>query len=125
MLQHFIRDVRAKFGIPNLPHSPDVGQNSEGGISDFCSSSQSLIKGNCHNSRTREIDMKLGPVTKLDKRNKRLSNKFGKDVISENYDVIVIFPIYSRFIAIPKPDFGRMVCKIYIFINSNFLFYKN
>ena len=48
--------------------------------------------------------MKLGPVTKLDKRNKTLSKKFDEDVISENYDVIVIFPIYSRFIAIPKPD---------------------
>ena len=69
--------------------------------------------------------MKLGPVTKLDKRNKTLSKKFDEDVISENYDVIVIFPIYSRFIAIPKPDLWPMVCKIYIFINSNLLFYKN
>ena len=125
MLQHFIRDVRAKFGIPNLPHSPDVGQNSDGGLSDFRSSSQSLIKGNCHNSRTRKIDMKLGSVTKLDKRNKTLSKKFDEDVISENYDVIVIFSIYSRFVAIPKPDFGRMVCKIYIFSNGNLLFYIN
>ena len=108
MLQHFIRDVRAKFGIPNLPHSSDVGQNSDGGLSDFRSSSQSLIKGNCHNFRTRKTDMKLGPVTILDKRNKTLSKKFDEDVISENYDVIVIFSIYSRFVAIPKPDFGRM-----------------
>ena len=33
--QLFIRDVRANFGIPNLPHSPDIGQKSDGGISDF------------------------------------------------------------------------------------------
>ena len=41
--------------------------------------------------------MKRGPVTRLDKRNKTTSKKFYDDVISENYDVIVIFPIYGRF----------------------------
>ena len=40
--------------------------HSDGGISDFQISSQSLIKGNCHNSGTiDDIDIKLGPVTKL------------------------------------------------------------
>ena len=69
---HLIRDVRAKFGIPYLPQSPDIGQNSDGGISDFQISSQSLIKRNCHNSWTSDdIGMKLGPETKLDKRNER------------------------------------------------------
>ena len=38
--------------------------------------------------------MKLGPVTKLDKRNKKTSKKFDVDVTSENYDVIVIFRIF-------------------------------
>ena len=33
--QHFIRDVRAKFGIPCLPHSPDIEEASGGGISNF------------------------------------------------------------------------------------------
>ena len=42
-----------------------------------------------------------------------------------NCDVIVIFPIYDQFGAIRMPDFGRIVCKTYIFINSNFLSYKN
>ena len=69
--------------------------------------------------------MKLGPVTKLDKRNKTTSKKFDDDVMSENCDVIVIFPIYSQFGAIWKPDSGRIVCKTYIFINSNLLSYKN
>ena len=42
------------------------------GISDFRISGQSLIKENCHNSRTSDdIDMKLRPVTKLDNRNKK------------------------------------------------------
>ena len=37
---------------------------------------QSLRKENCQNSRTNnDIDMKLGPVTKLDKRNKATSKK--------------------------------------------------
>ena len=69
--------------------------------------------------------MKLGPVTKLHKGNKPTSKKFDDDVMSENCDVIVIFPIYGQFGAIPKPDFGRIVCTIYVFINSNFLSYKN
>ena len=43
----------------------------------------------------------------------------------ENYDVIAIFPIYDQFGAIQKPDFGHIVCKSYIFINSNLLSYKN
>ena len=41
--QHFIKDIRAKFGIPNLPQSPDIKQNSDKGISDFRISGQSLI----------------------------------------------------------------------------------
>ena len=50
----------------------DIGQNPDGGISDFRISGQSFIKENCHNSRTSDdIDMKLGPVTKLDKKIKR------------------------------------------------------
>ena len=110
----------------NMFQYPDIGQNSDGCISDFQISGQSLIKENCHNSRTSDdIDMKLGPVTKLDKRNKITSKKFDDDVMSANSDVIVIFPIYGQFGAIRKPDSGRIVCKTYIFINSNLLSYKN
>ena len=69
--------------------------------------------------------MELGPVTKLDKRNKRASEKFGDDVMSENCDVIVIFLIYGKSGAFQKPDSGCIVCKIYIFINSNLLSNKN
>ena len=59
------------FGIHNSSQSPDIGQNSDRGISDFGISGQSLITENCHNSRTSDdIVMKLGPVTKLYKRNK-------------------------------------------------------
>ena len=63
--------------------------------------------------------MKLGPVTKLDKRNKITSKRFDNDVVSTNCDVIVIFLVYGQFGAIWKPNSGRIVCKTYIFINSN------
>ena len=69
--------------------------------------------------------MKLGQVTKLDNRNKTTSKTFDDDVILENCDVIAMFPIFGQFRAIWKPDFGHIVCKTYIFINSNFLSYKN
>ena len=69
--------------------------------------------------------MKLGPVTKLDKKNKTTSKKLGNDVMLKNCDVIVIFPIYDQFGAIRKPDSGCSVCKTYIFINSNLSYNKN
>ena len=40
-------------------------------------------------------DIKLGPVIKLDKRNKMTSKKFDNDVVSTNYDIIILFPIYG------------------------------
>ena len=68
--------------------------------------------------------MKLGPVTKLDKRNKTRSKYFDDDVISANFDLIVIFSIYGQFGAIRSLDSGRRVCKTYTFINSNLFSYK-
>ena len=69
--------------------------------------------------------MKLGPVTNLYKRNKTTSKNINDNVISENCDVIVIFPIIGQFEAIRKPDFECIVHKTYVFINSNLLSYKN
>ena len=69
--------------------------------------------------------MKLGPITKLDKRNKTTSKNFDDDVMSRNCDIIAIFSIYSQLGTIWKPDSGRVVCKIYIFITSNLFSYKN
>ena len=96
--QLFIWDIRTTFGIPNLPlpQSLDIDQNSDGGISNFWISGQSFINENCHNSRkSYDIDMKLGPVTKIDKRNMATSKKIEDHVISANWDVIVFFPIYG------------------------------
>ena len=41
--------------------------------------------------------MKLGPVTKLDKKNKTTSKKLDNDVMSANREDIIIFPIYGQF----------------------------
>ena len=46
--------------------------------------------------------MRLGPVTKLDKRNTITSKKSDNDFMSANYDFIVIFPISDQFGAIEK-----------------------
>ena len=81
---HFIRHILAKISISYSPQSPDIRQNSDGGIFDFRISGQSLIKENCHNSRTsNDTDMKLGPITKLDKRNRTTTKKFGNEVMSK------------------------------------------
>ena len=69
--------------------------------------------------------MKLGPVTKLDKRNIATSKKIDDDVMPESCDINVIFPFYGQFGAIRKTDSRFIVCKTYIFIKSNFLSYKN
>ena len=63
--------------------------------------------------------MKLGPETKLNKRNKTTTTKFDDDVMSENCDVIAIFSICGQFGAIWKPNSGCIVCKTYNSIKSN------
>ena len=54
------------------------------------------LNENYHISRTcHDIDMKLGPVTKLDNRKTATSYKIDDDILSGNCDAIVFFPIYS------------------------------
>ena len=57
--------------------------------------------------------MKLGPVTKLDKRNKITLRKYDDDVVLINCGVIVILPIYGQFDSIRKSDSGCTVSKTY------------
>ena len=60
--------------------------NTQTGYFLFSDSGQSVMKENCHNSRNSDdIDMKLGPVTKLDKRNKIKSKKYYKIVTSLSF----------------------------------------
>ena len=67
--------------VPNLvsiarPSLQILGKAQKGIISDFRMFGQSLIKENCHNYRASDdIFMKLGPVTKLDKKSKTTSKK--------------------------------------------------
>ena len=61
--------------MPNLvsithPSLQIFGQNSDGDISYLRISGQSLISGFHNSGASDDIDMKLGPVTKLDNRNK-------------------------------------------------------
>ena len=70
------------------------------------------MKENCHNSRTGDdIDIKLGEVTKLDKRNETTSKKFDDDVMSENCEVIVIFWIFNQFGEVQRPGFEQRICE--------------
>ena len=59
------------------------------------------------------------------RRESKQPQKNNNNVMFENCDVIVIFSIYGQFGAIRKPDSGGIVCKTYVFINSNHLYYKN
>ena len=69
-------EIGPKFDIPNSTKCVNVGQNSDGGISDFRISGQFLIKENWHNSRNSNgMDKKLALVTKLDNRNRLTSKK--------------------------------------------------
>ena len=69
--------------------------------------------------------MKLGPVTKPDKRHKTTSKIFEVNVTSEHCDVIVIFRFFGHFGAVRRQDSGHRVRKSYVFSNNNLLPYKN
>ena len=69
--------------------------------------------------------MRLGPVTKLDKKNKTTSKNIDGDVISVNFDAILVFLIYGQSGAIWQTHSGCLVCETYIFVKSSLLSYKN
>ena len=67
----------------------------------------------CPNPRTStDIDMKLEPVTKLNKINTATSKKIDDDMMSANCYIIAIFRIYGQFGAIRKLDSRHMVVKL-------------
>ena len=118
--------------MPNLvsltPPSPKILSKTQMGvflISRFLVNSLVILSWSIHSKTRGDIDTKLGPVAKLNKRNKTTSKKFDDDVMSVNCDFIINFSIYGQFGAIRKLDSGRVVCKTYICINSNLLSYKN
>ena len=126
--QHFIRNICAKFATTNPSQSLDLGQYSDGDIFDFWIFGQSFINENCHNSRTsHDIDMKLGLVTKLDKRNEARS----KNLTITSCQKIVTSLSFFRLIANLQTSGSQIpeACPInhtfHYFINNNLLSYKN
>ena len=69
------------------------------------------------------MDQYLNLARETRKRQKK--KKIHDDILSANFDAIVILWIYTQFGPMVKLDFGRMVCKTNVFININFLSYKN
>ena len=69
--------------------------------------------------------MKLGTVTKIYKTNGTRPKKVDDNVMLADCGVIVIILTYGQFGALRKPYSGCIVCKTYIFINSNLLSYWN
>ena len=65
-----MKKIHAKLGIANSLQSPDIGQNLDRSIFNSRFLGKSFMKESCDSSRTcNDIDMKLGPITRLDKRN--------------------------------------------------------
>ena len=82
--------IRAKFGILNSSQSLDDRKNSYGFFSNLRISGQSFINENLHHSRTsHDIDMKLGPVAKIDKRNTAALKNFDDDVCRQ-----IVMPLF-------------------------------
>ena len=54
-----------------------------------------------------------------------MPKEINNDVMSENFDVIVIFPIYGQFGAIRDLDSGCIGFKTCVFIYSHLFSYKN
>ena len=82
------------------------------------------MKENGHNSRTStDIDMKLVPVTKLDKRNKTTSKKL---TLTSCLKIVMSLSFFEVFANLEhsRPDSGHRVCKSHVFSNSNLLSYK-
>ena len=55
--------------------------------------------------------MKLGPVTKLGKKNKTMSKRLDDGAMSGKCDIIPNFPIYGQFGVMRKPGSVLLNCK--------------
>ena len=93
-----------------MSQSTDIGQNSDEGtifiISRYLVNPSNKIVELQYQPC---IDVKLGPLTKLDKRNMVTSKKIDNDVMSAN--IVVTFLTYDQFGAIWKLDSRSMACK--------------
>ena len=95
-------------------------------MSNFRISDQSLINQNCLNSRTSiDVEIKLGQVIKLDKRNRATSKIFDDDFMPINCDAFFISPVYGQFVKICRQNFEHMVRKLTFSLKVAFCFTKN
>lgn len=58
--------------------------------------------------------MKLGPLSKLEKKNAMMT-------LCTKYDIIINIQVYDQFRAMRELDFGWMIPYLYCFINDNLL----
>ena len=58
--------------------------------------------------------MKLGPLSKLEKKNTMMTS-------CTNYDIIISFQVYDQLRVRWELDFGWMIPYFYCFINDNLL----
>ena len=65
--------------------------------------------------------MKLAPLSKLENKNTMTLKKFSNNVITENYDAIVIFQMCRQFGVIHEPDSG---CSITFNFSLIAIFYQ-
>ena len=86
---------------------------------------KSLVNKNYHNPRiSNTIDINLGPVTKLDKKNTTTSKKLMLMSCQQIMTFLSFFWLMVWFGAIQNLDFEPMVYNFYIFINRNLLPWK-
>ena len=125
-LQHiviFYQKCSSQVGTSNSFQSPHIGQNSDGDISKLKISGQSLIKENCHNSRTNDnIDMKLGPVTKLDKRNIITSKNFTMTIFQKIGTTLSFFQSMANLVQsrsqIPDAQSVKLIFLLIVLITT-------
>ena len=91
-IKSLIGNIHDTFGIPNLPQSPDIGPTQTGVFPISAFLVKLFTNKSCHKSRTSDdIDVKLRPVTKLDKGNTTTLKEFDSNTVSTNYHTSVIF----------------------------------
>ena len=94
-----MRNILLETFVPNLvfPTYPSLQilcKTQTGVFPNYGFLVKSLIKENCHNSKANgDIDIKLGPITNFIRETRQRQKNFDDDVMSENYDVILIFSI--------------------------------
>ena len=85
-----------------------------------------IINRSCRKSTTSDdTDMKLGPVTKIEKRNTATSKELTVTSCRQIMTPASLVLIHGWFGTLGNLDYGGIDYNSYIFINSSLLYYKN